>query len=223
MQELRDLPAQGRRIVRRQAEPSRADFDVDEIDQLAPQLLGLRARCEQRARHFRGERPAQRAFLLDLPHRASDPVDVVGSDRTLMRAHPRRQITVRVEAFAVHEYPAQAAVGTPRQVDNALVRGPVTASDEREIDGQIRALHTVCLDVAERRIVQTASRAKCRRSNCPNGRIGFAGSAIPGAAFIVSSKSRRLRSRSGAISANTMNWDCGVTAPLSSGSVKRRL
>src|SRR5882672_2090369 len=58
----------------------------------------------------------------------------------------------------------------------------------------------------------TASRAKCRRSNCPNGNTAFAGSAMPGAEFILSSSSRRPRSRPGATGANSTNWDCGVTA-----------
>src|SRR5262245_62967372 len=57
-----------------------------------------------------------------------------------------------------------------------------------------------------------ASRAKCKRSNCPNGKIGLAGSAIPGFEFIVASSSRRPRSRPGVTGASTMNWDCGVTA-----------
>src|SRR5262249_27577412 len=56
----------------------------------------------------------------------------------------------------------------------------------------------------------TTSRAKCRRSNCPNGKTAFAGSAIPGSEFIVSSSSRRPRSWAGVTCAISMNWDCGV-------------
>ena len=106
MQQLCELPAQRRRVRWRPTEPPGAHLGIDEVDQLAPELLGLRTRCERCARHFRGERAAQRAFLLDLPHRATDPVDVVGGDGTAVRLHPGRHVALRVETVAVREDPA---------------------------------------------------------------------------------------------------------------------
>ena len=118
MQQLCELPAQRRRVRWRQAEPPGAHFGIDEVDQLAPELLGLRTRCERRARHFRGERAAQRAFLLDLPHRATDPVDVVGGEATAMRLHdrpPRRPARRnRRSARRSGAVPCRLAVRDPR-------------------------------------------------------------------------------------------------------------
>ena len=92
MQQLCELPAQRRRVRWRPTEPPGAHLGIDEVDELAPKLLGVRTRCERCARHFRGERAAQRVFLLDLPHRATDPVDVVGgdADRGALASRPSR-------------------------------------------------------------------------------------------------------------------------------------
>ena len=67
-------------------------------------------------------------------------------------------------------------------------------------------------DVAERRIVQQRQPRKVQAFEPPERQDAFVGSAMPGAEFIVASSSRRLCSRPGVTGANTMNWDCGVTA-----------
>ena len=154
MEKLRDLPAQWCRLRRRQAKPPGADFSIDEVDQLAPELLSLHGRCERRARHFRGESTLQCVFFLDLPYRATDPVDVVGSESMLMRLYPGRQVAIRVEAVAMHEDSAQARSCALCQIRDALACGSVTAADKRKVDGQVRSRDTVRFNVTERGIVQ---------------------------------------------------------------------
>jgi hypothetical protein len=152
---------------RRQGKPPSACFGIDEVDQLAPQLLGFSGRCERRARHFRGKSMSQCAFLLDLPHRATDPVDVIGSELTLMGLHPGQQVALRVEAFAVHEDSAQARARALCQICDALCSGTVTAAGKRKVDRQPRARDPVRFNVAERGIVQHRQPCKMQALELP--------------------------------------------------------
>src|SRR5215472_14301192 len=154
MQELGDLPAEWCGVGRRQAESPGAYFGIDEIEQLAPELLALRSRCERRTWHLRGERASQGAFLLDLPHGAADPVDVISSEWTQVRLHPGQQVALRVEAVAVQEDLAQARARALRQIRDALSRGAVTAADKNEVRRQTRVRDSVRFDVTDRRVVQ---------------------------------------------------------------------
>ena len=101
--ELGDLPAERRRLGRRQREPAGADFGLDPGDQLAPNPLGLRGRASGR----RGTRAARArcSALSSRIWRTVRPTQLtkLAAELTLMRAHPGEQVAMRVEAFAVRE------------------------------------------------------------------------------------------------------------------------
>jgi hypothetical protein len=54
-------------------------------------------------------------------------------------------------------------------------------------------------------------RAKCRRSNSPNGTSALCGSTMPGRRFIEPSRDRSSSSRPSATGARTRKFDCGFT------------
>src|ERR1700756_5213384 len=66
-------------------------------------------------------------------------------------------------------------------------------------------------------------RATCSRSKRPKGKIGFCGSATPGAWFIEASRALSSASCPGRIGARTMKLDCGVIALPSGPELQREV
>ena len=121
-------------------------------DQLAPALLRDRRGVDGRAVGPGGQRLLQGVLLSDLHDGTSHPVHVAGGGRPVVCEHPGEQGAVKVRT--VFEDGAQTWVGTPGDLGEALVRGPVAVPDERQVHRPLRPRQSVGLDVTERRIIE---------------------------------------------------------------------
>ncbi len=152
--ELSELPAERRRLGRRQREAAGADFGRDVAEELGANALRLAGRDEGSARHARRERALQGAFLADLADAAPDPVDEARRRALVVRAHPGEHVGAGGEACAVTEDPRQPGARALRQVGERVVRRSVAVADECEIRRQAWRLDAVRPQVDLERIVE---------------------------------------------------------------------